>query len=396
MLNRKRLTFVVLILLIIVSVRFLPGCGQGLNILTDISSGGAGTGVDWSQWTYRRSITISNGVTAQTDYQVNIQLNNINFVFANADPDGDDIRFNLSGVSLKYWIESWDSIGETASVWVKVPSIAAFEDIVIYLYYGNAGLTDASDFDNTFTKDSGFPGLTAQWHMDEGSGSSLADSSGNSNTGTITDALWAGADGGKWFDRTDVNFSTGKSIIFDGNDYIVISDNVNDTLDPLQITVSFWFKPGVVGSGYFVSKWNTDPNNRAYSVYLNGGKVSFDTSSDGISFNPLIGGTTVIVGTWYHVTVVYDGVSLNKRIYLNGVLDGTTGAASGALFNSNLDLTIGTLKVGGGNYYTGEIDEISIYNIVLTADQIKALSQRRKDSPDMGDTPVVGEEEAVP
>lgn len=396
MLNRKGLTLVLLILSITAAVRFLSGCGQGLDILTGITSGGAGSALDWTAWNYRRSVTISNSGIAQSDYQVNVVIENDADFYTKAAANGDDIRFNYNDTSLPYWIELWDSGGTRKfSVWVKVPSIPA-GDTVLYLYYGNTGLTAVSNFDNTFTKDSGFSGLAAQWHMDEGSGSTAGDSSGNGNDGTITDALWAGADGGKWFDRTDVNFSTGKSIIFDGNDYLVISDNVNDTLDPLQITVSFWFKPGVVGSGYFVSKWNTDPNNRAYSVYLNGGKVSFDTSSDGISFNPLIGGTTVIVGTWYHVTVVYDGVSLNKRIYLNGVLDGTTGAASGALFNSNLDLTIGTLKVGGGNYYTGEIDEVSIYNIVLTADQIKALSQRRKDSPDVGDTPVVGAEEVVP
>lgn len=44
-------------------------------------------------WPYRRLVTISNpGAVVLTDYQVKINLNNANFDFLNAKPDGSDIR----------------------------------------------------------------------------------------------------------------------------------------------------------------------------------------------------------------------------------------------------------------------------------------------------------------
>jgi hypothetical protein len=402
MLNRKRLTFAVLILLIIVSVRFLPGCGQGLNILTDISSGGAGTGVDWSQWTYRRSITISNSGTAQTDYQVNVIIENDTDFYTKTAVNGDDIRFNFNNTSLPYWIESWDS-GATHkfSVWAKVPSIAASGDTVIYLYYGNSGLTAASDFDNTFTKDSGFSGLAAQWHMDEGSGTFIADSSGNTNDGTITDAVWLAADGGRWFDRADVNFSAGGSLSFNGTTaYVTVPDN--DSLDVGSITIGVWIKTSsdvTTTTQFIVSKWTEIGNLRSYALGSLNGKIRFYTSPDGGSIDQdiLVSTSTLIADTWYHIAVTSNVT--NKKIFINGTLDVSSIAGTyniNAGVNATSDLYVGIYDLAIKNYYKSIIDEVSIYNTALTENQIKAFSQRRKHSPDVGDTPVVGVEEVVP
>lgn len=389
-LYKRRIMLVILIISSLLSVRLLSGCGEGLSILTDDNN--PITGTDWSEWSYRRSITITNSGTAQTDYQVNITLNS-SFTYSNAATDGSDIRFNYDGVSIPYWIENWNS-GTSASLWVKVPSIPNGGK-VIYMYYGKSGEIAASNFDNTFTKDSGFSGLAARWHIDEGSGSSIDDSSSNSNDGTMSGASWVGADGGRWYTSTTAGFSTGDSLNFDGtDDYITVADSSG--LDVSKITIALWFKPEAVASGYLVSKWNTDANNRSYSVFLNGGKVAFDTSTDGIGFVPLLSTSSVSTGNWYHVAVVFDGAASSKIIYINGTSDKTDGTVSGSLYNSNSDLTMGILDVGGANYFTGIIDEVSIYNRALTADEVEALSQRRKDSADVGDIPTVGSEEIVP
>ena len=174
-------TFIILLAIIVITGRFLPGCGEGLDMLTN-GSGGSDVEV-WEEWSYRRSVTINNSGTAVADYQVNVTLNNDNDFYAKAAANGDDIRFNYNGTSLSYWIENWNPGGDS-SIWVKVPSLPG-GDTVIYLYYGNPGQTPVSNFDNTFTKNSGLTGLAAQWHMDEGSGTVISDSSANSNTGTI-------------------------------------------------------------------------------------------------------------------------------------------------------------------------------------------------------------------
>lgn len=396
MLNRKRLTFGVLILIIIISVRFLPGCGQGLKILTEITSGGTGAGVDWTEWSYRRSVTVSNSGTAMSDYQVNIQLDNSNFSFANADPDGDDIRFNLNGSSLSYWIESWDSVTtHTASVWVKVPSITASGNTVMYLYYGNPGMSAASDFDNTFTKNSGFAGLAAHWHMDEGSGTSIGDSSGNANDGAISDAAWLAADGGRWFTDSTAGFSSGDSLSFNGSSsYVTVSDS--DDLDVGSITISAWIKTSadVSTTQFIVSKWSEAPTHeKSYGVYVGTNMINFITSNDGDLNQHTTSGGLLSVNTWYHVAVSFNGAQ--KVIYINGSQVISDPLAS-TIYSGTSYLLIGRRNLTVSNYFNGIIDEVSIYNTALTSDQIKALSQRRKDSPDVGDTPVVGIEENVP
>jgi len=172
---RRRIMLFLLIAVSLISARLLTGCGEGLSILTEDRD----SGIDWSEWSYRRSVTISNTGSTQTDYQVNVTLDS-GFNYSNAASDGSDIRFNYDGVSIPYWIESWNQSGDS-SIWVEVPSIPAGGK-VFYMYYGKTGETAASDFDNTFTKNSGFSGLVAQWHMDEGSGStSINDSSSSSN-----------------------------------------------------------------------------------------------------------------------------------------------------------------------------------------------------------------------
>jgi hypothetical protein len=399
MLSRKGLTLVVLILLITAAVRFLPGCGQGLNILIEgdptVTPVEPPPPVDpWADFNYRRSITITNSGTEQTDYQMNILLNNTNFSFNNADSNGSDIRFRSGEESISYWIESWDGPGETASVWVKVPSVIS-GDTTLYIYYGDTAKTSESDFDNTFTKDSGFSGLAAQWHMDEGSGTTVGDSSVNGNDGTIADATWSGSDGGTWYTGISSGFSTGDSLAFNrtDNEYITVPDN--NTIDVVKITIALWFKVNRVDIGqHFVSKWKILGDNLSYSLSLNSDKVRFETSFNGSASDSLQSTYSISSGSWYHLAATFNGSS--KKIYINGVLKDSTDITGDLNITNTAALTIGTMNTDLGSHLDGLLDEVSIYNTALTADQIKALSQRRKYSSDVGDTPVVGVEEVVP
>jgi hypothetical protein len=393
MLNKNRLTVIALLFIVLLSVRFLPGCGEGLNLLTNIPSDSDGTsGVDWTAWSYRRAVTISNSSTAQSDYQVNVVIENEPAFYTKAAANGDDIRFNYNGTSIPYWIEAWDSGGTRKfSVWVKVP-VVSNPDSVIYLYYGNTGQSAASNFDNTFTKDSGFSGLAAGWHMDDGSGTAVDDSTSNANDGTITNASWSGTDGGKWYNVTTAGFSTGNSISFDGTgDYITVADDAS--LDVGNITIALWANVDRVDiTQHFVSKWVISTPERSYALYLNGNTVQFDTSFNGSTSDTLNSSITLNSGTWYHIAATFDGST--KRIYINGDPQGSK-AISGTINPSAADLTLGTINVSLGNYVDGVMDEIMIFDNDLSADEVKALSRRSKYSSTVS-TPVVGSEELVP
>jgi len=73
------------------------------------------------------------------------------------------------------------------------------------------------------------------------------------------------------------------------------------------------------------------------------------------------------VGTWYHIVFVRDGS--NSKIYINGV-DKTTSSNDLSTYDTDNDEA---LRIGNDNWYPfgGIIDEVAIFNKVLTENEIK-------------------------
>lgn len=108
-----------------------------------------------SGWDYRREITIDNSGNANTltNYQIEVNLTSDNMSFAHAMSNGEDIRFTKSDgtTELDFWIKSYDSGNETATIWVEVDTITGSDsDVVIYMYYGKSGESSASSGSDTF------------------------------------------------------------------------------------------------------------------------------------------------------------------------------------------------------------------------------------------------------
>ena len=92
-----------------------------------------------NEWPYRRAVSIPNPSSSdQSDYQVRIQLDNLNFDFGDVLSDGSDIRVTAEdGITLiPFWIEQWDQAGSQASLWVRIPDLNV-EGTIVYIYYGN-------------------------------------------------------------------------------------------------------------------------------------------------------------------------------------------------------------------------------------------------------------------
>ncbi|MDD3284777.1 MAG: DUF2341 domain-containing protein, partial [Patescibacteria group bacterium] len=109
---------------------------------------------DWynRDWKYRKPIIITNSELTLTNYQIRVDLSNINFDFSKTSTTLSDIIFTDSDgtTALDYWIENLDNTGvSTSTIWVEIPNIPNPYK-TIYMYYGNPSAVANSNGDDTF------------------------------------------------------------------------------------------------------------------------------------------------------------------------------------------------------------------------------------------------------
>ena len=74
-----------------------------------------------------------------TDFPLLVRLHHDWFDFAQARPDGADLRFTTAdGVALAHQVEQWDAKRGTASVWVRIPRIQGNARQQLRMHWGNA------------------------------------------------------------------------------------------------------------------------------------------------------------------------------------------------------------------------------------------------------------------
>ncbi len=165
------------------------------------------------------------------------------------------------------------------------------------------------------------------------------------------------------------------------NQYVQIADS--PSLKPINVSVEAWVKldtlvtPGanIPGQQIIVFKKNTRSGNfEGYTLLKDrvSGQDCFSfaiASAGGLQVHAL-SSTIPQVGTWYHLVGTYDGATV--RLYVNGVLEGTAYAG--------FPLDYGTRPVFFGRTgefwvanFGGSMDEVSLYNRALTADEIQGL-----------------------
>lgn len=114
-----------------------------------------------SQFTRLKYIYVTtNGSSTPANYQVKLIID----YEPEMQADFSDIRFNtLGNIYIDYWIESkTDSV--TATVWVKLPdAITDPGSDTIWMYYGNAGLSDGGNGNDTFLFFDDFSGDLSKW-----------------------------------------------------------------------------------------------------------------------------------------------------------------------------------------------------------------------------------------
>ena len=110
--------------------RNFPSILMQLGVMALLVAAGLAHADDWSSRKPLALDTTPEGVEIKEEVvmiPMLLRLHSGNFKFSEAKPDGSDLRaFTPDGKSpLKLHIDSWDVANELASVWVKVPKVAA-------------------------------------------------------------------------------------------------------------------------------------------------------------------------------------------------------------------------------------------------------------------------------
>ena len=328
----------------------------------------------WFNSSYDERMNVSINCTEPINYyQMNFNLSHSDI--PEAQQDFDDVRFiNVSdNTELPYWIEKKVD-DDWCSFWVNVTSLnAGWNNDTVAIYYGNSEVSNNSNYDATFTKTYNKSGMVLELHMDEGSGySQTNDTSGCGNDGTLNNmnltgndtSGWVGYDGGQWDNRSDVNFSTGDSLRFDGNDDYVDCGNDSSLNITDAITIEVWAKSSFSApKGTFVSKSN---ERHDYLFYFTSAGNLRLTIGNGTAYQTLQKIISITPNVFYHYAATFNGNIW--KLYLNGEK-----IASNSLVwtigNNNDNVYIGTYQPSNMPF-NGTIDEVRIYNRSLSADEI--------------------------
>lgn len=152
-----------------------------------------------------------------------------------------------------------------------------------------------------------------------------------------------------------------KALDFDGsNDYVSIADNASLDLTN-NYSITLWVKfDSLAGAPMFVSKRQA-VGTHAYQFYSTSSKLAFNNGG-GINYSD----TTLSTGGWYHVGMTFSSGVVT--FYLNGQPDGGFTSTNSSNPTNAYELQLG--RAYNGNYFNGQMDEVAIFNSVLTASEM--------------------------
>jgi len=199
------------------------------------------------------------------------------------------------------------------------------------------------------------------WLLEEGTGKAIVDGSVNGNDGNIID-------GPKW-----VAGKFGKALEFDGQNDMVDTSYSSDEQNS-GFTILAWIKPSVAISTQIVVAGRS---NGGPQLNLNSsGKAMTGFKMDNGQFAHISGTTTFQKGKWTHIAGTYDGSVI--KVYVDGKEEGTLKPTNPPSKNS-YTVQIGAFdeRLHGGGYVgqfaPAAIDEVAVFNVALTEDEIRAV-----------------------
>ncbi|MHC4867433.1 MAG: LamG-like jellyroll fold domain-containing protein, partial [Planctomycetota bacterium] len=211
-------------------------------------------------------------------------------------------------------------------------------------------------------------GLSAHWKLNESSGTTASDSSGNNHSGYLN---------GFTFDNNSVTGIMDGALNFDGADDYVNCPSISFEANE-QYTYSVWLRAnGIDQDSYPCIISDEDSLSiTGFKLSWNNGKIELCPGPAASTLSELSNDGT----TWHHVAFTYRGNPGGGAgtLYLDGI-------AESSYFEKPFSDSGGNFKMGAWEYYNfyfkGTIDDVRIYDRVLSGDEIRRLYGRGNKSP---------------
>lgn len=206
--------------------------------------------------------------------------------------------------------------------------------------------------------------LEAAWLFDDGSGNVARDSSGNGRHGDVRgEAEWT----------NDGKF--GGALMFDGVDDEVAITGYKGIGGTAGRTTVLWYKTTKAGGQRLVC-WGADAEAIKYHVRIHDDNtLRIETQGGQLYANT----PDLADGVWHHLAVVLpDGSTMchDHILYVDGVLIEDRGGNDVGLDTdiATNDVEIGYDQlIGHGNYAEGTMDEVAIFNVALSGNNINDI-----------------------
>ncbi len=159
---------------------------------------------------------------------------------------------------------------------------------------------------------------------------------------------------------------SGNALSFNGADDVVTIDNF---VPPQQGTIVFWINPALAKSKERILGAGGD-----YEVWLRGNGELKNELFDNGSSTTGTGPGALNANEWNHIATTYDSTTTMVEIYLDGELR-VAGTAEVPSMPTQTTLLLGhRAGAAAGEHYGGLLDDLRIYDHVLSHTEIKALA----------------------
>lgn len=140
-------------------------------------------------------------------------------------------------------------------------------------------------------------------------------------------------------------------------------------LGNLDWSMSVWINPDNVSAFDPIAGKVLNATDKEYGVVLEGDEISVQIELNGNDDKTNTSAANIQQGVWTHVVATFDASELDVEIYVDGVVESTTGTIAGLpdLFTANFE--VGRWAYNSA-YFDGRIAHVQMWNRVLGAEEV--------------------------